>query len=134
MQLPLFTGGANRAQLASAKAAYHGAVANYRQTVLTAFAQVADTLKALEHDAEGLQARAEAQRASEEALHLLQANYRSGLVAYLDVLTADVQYHQTTIAYVEAVAQRYQDTVALYVALGGGWWNVETQSTGRTLP
>ena len=134
LSVPLFRGGSLWFGRKAAIDADLAAKGNYRQTVLTAFAQVADTLKALEHDAEGLQARAEAQRASEEALHLLQANYRSGLVAYLDVLTADVQYHQTTIAYVEAVAQRYQDTVALYVALGGGWWNVETQSTGRTLP
>jgi len=49
----------------------------------------------------------------------LQANYHAGLVDYLAVLTADVQYHETSIAYLQAVAQRYQDTVALFVALGG---------------
>ena len=104
--------------------AYQQSRANYRQTVLGAFAQVADSLKALEHDAEALQAQVEARHAAGEALKLLQANYRAGLVDYLSVLTADVQFHETTITYLQAVAQRYQDTVALFVALGGGWWNV----------
>ena len=103
--------------------AYQQSRANYRQTVLSAFEQVADSLKALEHDAEGLQAQVEAKRAAGEELKLLQANYHAGLVDYLAVLTADVQCHETTIAYLQAVAQRYQDTVALFVALGGGWWN-----------
>lgn len=84
--------------------------------MLDAFEQVADSLKALEHDAEALQAQV-------EALNRLQANYPAGLVAYLDVLTADVQFHEATIAYLQAVVQRHQDTVALFVALRGGWWN-----------
>ena len=103
--------------------AYQQSQANYRQTVLGAFEQVADSLKALEHDAEALQAQVKAKRASGEALKLLQVNYRAGMATYLDVLTADVQFHEATIAYLQAVAQRLQDTVALFVALGGGWWN-----------
>jgi outer membrane protein TolC len=42
-----------------------------------------------------------------------------------------VQFHQTTIAYVQAVAQRHQDTVALFVALGGGWWNEQAGPHGE---
>ena len=103
--------------------AYQQSRANYRQTVLSAFAQVADSLNALEHDAQALKAQVEARRASGEALKLLKANYRAGIVDYLAVLTADVQYHETTITYLQSVALRYQDTVALFVALGGGWWN-----------
>ena len=121
--IPLFQGGSLWYGRKAAIDAYQQSQANYRQTVLGAFAQVADSLKALEHDAEALQAQVEAQRAAGEALNLLQANYRAGLVAYLDVLAADVQFHEATIAYLQAVAQRHQDTVALFVALGGGWWN-----------
>jgi len=110
--------------------AYQQSQATYRQTVLGAFEQVADTLKALEHDAEGLQAQVEAKRAAGEALNLLQVNYRAGLVAYPDVLIADVQFHQATIGYLQAVALRHQDTVALFVALGGGWWN-EPRPAGK---
>lgn len=101
---------------------YQQSQATYRATVLGAFEQVADALKALEHDAQALQDQVEAKLAAGEALRLLQANYRAGLVAYLDVLTADVQFHEATLGYLQAVAQRHQDTVALFVALGGGWW------------
>jgi len=113
---------------------YQLSQANYRQTVLAAFAQVADSLKALEHDAEALQAQTEAKQTTGEALNLLQANYRAGLVTYLDVLIADVQFHESTIGYLQAVAQRYQDTVALFVTLGGGWWNGQLPAgNGKTL-
>ena len=114
--------------------AYQQSQATYRQTVLVAFEQVADSLKALEHDAEGLQAQVEARRAAGEALNLLQVNYRAGLVAYPDVLTADVQFHQATLGYLQAVAQRHQDTVALFVALGGGWWNEVRPATKKETP
>ena len=134
ISIPLFRGGSLRYGRKAAIDAYQASQANYRQTVLTAFAQVADTLKALEHDAEGLQAQAEALRTAEEALHLLQANYRAGMVAYLDVLTADVQYQQASVSYVQAVAQRHQDTVALFVALGGGWWTTPGKTADRTSP
>jgi NodT family efflux transporter outer membrane factor (OMF) lipoprotein len=114
--------------------AYQQSQAIYRQTVLGAFEQVADSLKALEHDAQALQAQVEAKRAAGEALHLLHVNYRAGLAAYLDVLTADVQLHQATIAYLQAVAQRHQDTVALFVALGGGWWNEQRPKAKSEAP
>jgi outer membrane protein TolC len=61
-------------------------------------------------------------RSSKEALRLVQINYEAGLNTYLDVLSADTQYHQAAINDLQATAVRYQDTVALYVALGGGWW------------
>ncbi|MGA2018250.1 MAG: efflux transporter outer membrane subunit [Opitutaceae bacterium] len=121
--IPLFQGGTLWYGRKAAIDAYQQSQADYRQTVLGAFAQVADLLRALEHDAEALQAQVEAQVAAGEALSLSQANYRAGLVAYPDVLVADVQFHEATIAYLQAVAQRHQDTVALFVALGGGWWN-----------
>jgi len=120
---PVFQGNSLWYARRAAIDAYQQSQATYRATVLGAFAQVADSLKALEHDAEGLQAQVEAKRAAGEALALLQVNYRAGLIAYPEVLTADVQFHQATIAYLQAVAQRHQDTVALFVALGGGWWN-----------
>ncbi len=100
-------------------------MALYRQTVLGAFEQVADTLRALDHDAQILVAENEALAAAEEALRLVQANYQAGLATYLDVLNADAQFHQATIADIQAIAVRYQDTVALFAALGGGWWNID---------
>jgi NodT family efflux transporter outer membrane factor (OMF) lipoprotein len=120
---PLFRGGTLAAQRQAAIDAFEVQQANYRQTVLIAFGQVADALKALEHDAQALQAQGAARDTAAEALALLRTGYRTGLVAYIDVMTADVQYHQALVDTVQAVAQRQQDTVALFVALGGGWWN-----------
>ncbi|HME40314.1 MAG TPA: efflux transporter outer membrane subunit [Steroidobacteraceae bacterium] len=123
---PLFEGGTLWFKRKAALNNYSQAMALYRQTVLGAFEQVADCLRALDHDAQTLQAEAEALAAAGQALRLIQANYRAGLATYLDVLIADTQYHQTAILDLEAIAVRYQDTVALFAALGGGWWNERT--------
>ena len=132
--IPLFQGGSLWFGRQAAIDAYQLSQANYRQTVLSAFAQVADFLTALEHDAEALQAQVDAQRATGEALNLLQANYRAGLVDDLEVLIADVQFHAASVGYLQAVAQRHQDTVGLFVALGGGWWNGPHAAGERETP
>jgi NodT family efflux transporter outer membrane factor (OMF) lipoprotein len=131
VSVPLFQGGSLWFGRKAAMDAYQASQAIYRQTVLDAFAQVADALNALEHDAQALQAQADAQRAAGEALNLVEANYRAGLAAYLELLFADVQYHQTMIGYLQAVAQRHQDTVALFAALGGGWWNAQPAAAAK---
>ena len=120
--IPLFRGGSLKYAREASIDAYQQSQANYRQIVLSAFAQVADNLNALKNDADALLAQSEARRTAKEALDLLQASYQGGLVAYVDVLIADIQFHQATIAYLQAIAQRHQDTVGLFVALGGGWW------------
>ena len=120
---PVFEGGTLWFRRRAAIDVYQQAMALYRQTVLSAFAQVADTLRGLDHDAAALRADAEGLATAEQALHLVQVNYEAGLVTYLDVLNADTQYHQAKIADVQAIAVRYQDTVALFAALGGGWWS-----------
>jgi len=121
--IPVFQGTSLWYGRKAAMDVYQQSQAGYRATVLGAFAQVADSLTALEQDAAALQAQADARSADSEALDLLQANYHAGLAAYSDVLTSDVQFHEATIAYLAVVGQRHQDTVALFVALGGGWWN-----------
>jgi outer membrane protein TolC len=126
----LFHGGTLWFKRRAAIEGYNQALANYRQTVLSAFAQVADTLRALEHDAEAVQAQSRAVIAAEDALSLIQANYEAGTVNYLQVLIADDQYHQAKIGYIQAQALRLQDTVALFVAIGGGWWNTEEKIPG----
>ncbi|HXZ88046.1 MAG TPA: efflux transporter outer membrane subunit [Candidatus Binataceae bacterium] len=105
--------------------AYEQALANYRQIVLAALAQVADTLEALQHDAETLRAQSQALESSGQGLHLIEMNYRAGTVNYLQVLIADYQYQQARLGYIQALGQRLQDTAALFVALGDGWWNVQ---------
>lgn len=112
--------------------AYQQALANYRQTVLAAFAQVADALDAMQHDAETLGAQSQALRAAAEALHLIEANYQAGTVNYLQVLIADYQFQQAKLGYIQAMGQRFQDTGALFVALGGGWWNATENPIRRS--
>jgi len=120
---PLFHGGELYYQNQAAIDARDQAAASYRQTVLSAFEQVADTLRALGHDAETVQAQSRAVQSSTQALRLIQANYESGVATYIQVLLADTQALQAQLGYIQAKTQRLQDTVALYVALGGGWWN-----------
>lgn len=120
---PLFHGGALHAQKRAAVAAYKEALANYRQTVLTAFGQVADVLRALETDAASLKAQQIALDSAQKSLDLAQVQYRAGAASFLTVLTAIQQYQQSQLGYVQALAQRYQDTARLFNALGGGWWN-----------
>ena len=120
---PIFHGGTLWFQREAAIEAYNQSLANYRQTVLSALSQVADTLRALENDAEALKSQSEALSTAEETVRLLQANYQSGIANYLQMLVADAQYSQAKIGYLQALAQRLQDTVAFFVALGGGWWN-----------
>ena len=127
LTLPIFKGGTLWYEREAAIDACQAAQANYRQVVLAGFAQVATTLAALEHDAQSLQAQTEAQRSARQALQLTEASYQSGVSSYLEVMTADLQYHQASLALIEAQGQRYQDTVALFVALGGGWWNASGQ-------
>ena len=132
---PVFQGGTRWYNRKAAIDAYQKSLQDYRSTVLAAFEQVADVLKALQHDAEALQANDEAARDAAQALSLIQANYAAGLVNYVNVLAADAQYRQSRMACVQALAQRYQDTVALYVALGGGWWKApHAAQAGRAQP
>jgi len=124
---PLFHGGALWYQRKAAIEGYRQSLANYRQTVLSGLAQVADTLRALEHDAESLQAQSGALDASEQALRLVQANYEAGVTDYLQVLITDDQYLRAKLGHLQARAQRLQDTVAFFVALGGGWREAESK-------
>ncbi len=118
---PIFKGGALRAQRRAAIDAYEQSLASYKQTVLSAFAQVADLVRALEHDAEVSEIDARAVKDTQLSLDLVKDNYRAGMVNYMQVILADVQYHQAYIGYLQAHAQQLQDTTALFVALGGGW-------------
>jgi NodT family efflux transporter outer membrane factor (OMF) lipoprotein len=123
VEVPVFSGGTQWFKRKAAVDTYHQAIALYRQTVLGAFQQVADSLRALDHDAATLVADDEALANASQALKLVEANYEGGLVTYLDVLVADTQYAQAQLNDIQANAVRFQDTVALFAALGGGWWN-----------
>jgi NodT family efflux transporter outer membrane factor (OMF) lipoprotein len=120
---PLFEGGTLLHQERAAKAAYLQAAEQYRSTVLTSFQNVADTLTALEQDAEGLKAAATATDAAKVTLDLSQRQLQAGYASSLALLNAEQTYQQALMNLVQAQANRYADTAALFQALGGGWWN-----------
>lgn len=128
---PIFQGGSLLAQRRAALAAYSQVFAQYRQTVLQAFQNVADSLRAIETDARTLRYQRQAEIASRNALKLAQAQYRLGGASYLILLNAQQQYLQTRINRVQAEAARYNDTAALFQALGGGWWNYTNTCQNR---
>jgi NodT family efflux transporter outer membrane factor (OMF) lipoprotein len=116
---PIFDGGTLRAEKRAAVDAMRASAATYEQTVLEAFAQVADLLEGLDHDAEQLDAQDHAQQAAQSSLDLARISYKEGNAGVLQVLDAERSYQQARLGYVRAVAQRYLDTVQLFLALGG---------------
>ena len=120
---PLFNGGALQARKRAAIAVYDQSEAQYRQTVLNAFLNVANTLAALERDADALVAQSDAEALARQSLDLVNRQYRLGAVSYLSLLDAQRTYLQTRVTLAQVQATRYADTAALFQAMGGGWWN-----------
>lgn len=120
---PIFDGGTLKAQQRQAQAAYRESLANYKQTLLNAFSQVADVLGALQHDAESLAIQQQAAQTAEQAGKLVDLRYQAGKASYIDLLNAQRQTQQSQLAVIQAQTQRLQDTAALFTALGGGWWS-----------
>jgi len=120
---PLFHGGSLLARRRAAMAVYDQAREQYRLTVMQSFQNVADVLRALEADAQSLQAQVVAEEAARKSLELTRKQYESGAVSYLLLLNAQRQYQDAYIILVQARATRFTDTASLFAALGGGWWN-----------
>jgi NodT family efflux transporter outer membrane factor (OMF) lipoprotein len=120
---PIFQGGMLLHQERAARAAYEQAAEQYRSTVLTAFQNVADTLTALQQDAEAVKAAAGAADSAKLSLDLTQRQWESGYAGYLALLSARQAYQQGRISLIQAQANRFADTAALFQALGGGWWH-----------
>ena len=131
LDLPLFTGGRNRAQLAAARAAYDANVAGYRQTVLSAFQEVEDQLAAQRMLAAQLEVESAALIAAQRTLEIANNRYKAGLVTYLEVAIAQsaALAHERTV--VQLRAERQAASVALIKAMGGGWPGGATFLTPR---
>jgi NodT family efflux transporter outer membrane factor (OMF) lipoprotein len=119
----LLDGGALAAKKRAAQANLEQADAQYRSTVLGAFRNVADTLRALEYDALALKAAVAAEQATGTSLQIARRRLELGDTTYIFVLTAELAYQQAALLRVQAQAARFTDTAALFQALGGGWWN-----------
>lgn len=126
----LFDGGLRRAQLQSSEAAYRQAVANYRQSVLTALQQVENNLAAQRILAQEAQQQAEVVRAAQVQLRLAENQYKAGTAPYLNVLTAQTTLANAQNAQLTLLNRRYAATVALIQALGGGWGEQNTPAIG----
>jgi NodT family efflux transporter outer membrane factor (OMF) lipoprotein len=120
---PVFDGGTLRHKQKAAEEGLVQAMAQYRSAVLTAFQNVADTLRALQADARSLNAAIAAERAAGRSIDLVRRQIDQGQVSLVILLNAQQAYLQTSLARVQAEASRLADTVALFQALGGGWWN-----------
>jgi NodT family efflux transporter outer membrane factor (OMF) lipoprotein len=120
---PIFEGGTLIARKRAAQAALEVAAAQYSSTVNNAFQNVANSLVAIERDAETLQAALAAQRTAASSLAVARSQYTAGAGTYLNVLTAEQTDFSSRLNLVTARAARFTDTVALFQALGGGWWH-----------
>ncbi|MGD0401401.1 MAG: TolC family protein, partial [Syntrophobacteraceae bacterium] len=107
----------------AAEAGLDQAAAQYRSTVINAFQNVADTLHALQSDADALKAAVAAERATRRTFELTRRQLELGSVNYQAVLAAEQGWQQALINLVQARANRFADSAALFMALGGGWWN-----------
>jgi NodT family efflux transporter outer membrane factor (OMF) lipoprotein len=124
----IFDGGALLARKRAAVAAWEQSKSQYRSTVLTAFRNIADSLRALEFDALTLAAATNAEHAAKLSLDITRRRLAAGDAGILDILNAEATYQTALLTQTTARAQRYSDTAGLFQALGGGWWNRDAQN------
>lgn len=120
---PVFHGGTLLHRELAAKATYDQAAAQYRSAVIVAFQNVADALRAIQSDAVALRKAAASERAAFKSLDIVRHRLELGDINYLSLLNAQQTYQQALLSLAQARAARFADTVALFQALGGGWWN-----------
>ncbi|MGE8186611.1 efflux transporter outer membrane subunit [Pseudomonas sp. NPDC086278] len=116
---PIFDGGTLKAERQAAVEGYNATLAGYQQTLIQSFGQVADSLQAINHDAEQALAQEDALRAADTSLRLNQQAYAQGENSLLQVLEAERAYEQALLGHIRVKTDQYLDTVRLYVALGG---------------
>ena len=117
----VLNGGRRKAQLEFAQSGYDATVANYRQSVLTSFAEVEDGLSGLRILAQAAQTQQQAVDAAQRALQIATDRYTGGLVTYLDVVTAEQILLDNQRLAAQILRQRLVTSVGLVKALGGGW-------------
>lgn len=130
--MPLFDGGTLRHRQYAAEEGLNLAAAQYRATVLASFQNVADTLHALNTDADSFAAAARSEQAARKAFELTRKQRDAGYVNSLALFTAEQSYLQASLSLIQARAGRLGDTAALFQALGGGWWNDDQKVASST--
>jgi NodT family efflux transporter outer membrane factor (OMF) lipoprotein len=117
----LFDAGRRRATSDSARAGYAAAVANYRQSVLTAFQEVEDNLAGLRVLETEAHRQNQAVLDSRRAVALFTYRYEGGADPYLDVVAAQTTELANERNAVDILRRRMEASVSLIKALGGGW-------------
>ncbi len=120
---PIFDAGTLFRRQRASEESLNQAQAQYKAVVITAFQNVADALRALQADAKAVAAAQAAEKATGQSLELIRKQYTAGAVNSSQVLIAQQGYLSALITSASARATQYADTAALFVALGGGWWN-----------
>jgi len=128
---PIFDGFALYNKQKAAEAALDQAEAQYRETVITAFQNVADALRALQSDARAIKAAVHAEDTAKASLDVVEAQLNAGQVNQLAVLNAQQTYLTASVIRVQTEANRLADTAALFMALGGGWPTTCTTAVWR---
>jgi multidrug efflux system outer membrane protein len=119
--LPIFDGGRRKAGVEAASAEFDATIAQYREQVLVAFKDVEDQLAALKLLAEQAEAQSRAVSSARRTTSLSDARYRAGYVSQLELLDAQRSELRNRREALQVRSARYQSTVALVRALGGGW-------------
>ncbi len=131
---PIFDAGTLYQKEVAARATFEQATSQYRSTVITSFQNVADSLSALANDAMALQKAVAAEDASNRSLTIARRRLELGDINYILLLNAQQTYFQALLSRVQAQANRFADTVALFQSLGGGWWNREDRDPPKQYP
>ena len=131
LTLPIFQGGSLRGHLRLSKAAYEETVARYRQTVISAFANVEDNLASQNLLSEEYEAQVTALNAARRTLEIASNRYRAGLVTFLEVATAENAALDLERKTVQLHGERLVAAVSLVKSLGGDW---HSHSTDKSRP
>jgi NodT family efflux transporter outer membrane factor (OMF) lipoprotein len=131
---PIFDAGTLYNKEVAARATFEQATSQYRSTAITAFQNVADSLSALANDAVALQKAVAAEEAADKSLSIARKRLELGDINYILLLNAQQTYFQALLSRIQAQANRFADTVALFQALGGGWWNREDREPPKHYP
>ena len=122
---PIFDGGALKHKEKLARAAYDGAVAQYKSTIIAAFQNVGDVMQSIQSDQNAYNTALQATQASSKSLNLARKQYRLGDISRIALLPLEQNDLQMQLALAQAQGNRLQDTAALFQALGGGWWSTQ---------
>ncbi|MFZ6773496.1 efflux transporter outer membrane subunit [Undibacterium sp. SXout7W] len=126
---PIFDGGALRHRQNAAEATFDQTAALYRSTVLNAFQNVVDALHAIQYDGVAASLNLKAEQAAEKSLSIARHQLQLGDISRLSLLSSEQAFQQARISSIQARANQLTDTVALFQALGGGWWNRKDETT-----